>query len=106
LPHETGFLGYGLYNPHASYRTARHPSTPIGSFLATKGTPRGAYSSVSPKMGMLTPMVAPTRPPPMVQRKPLSYRTCKKGSDPDAHIRYIQKFGYDDAYCFNNPDNS
>jgi hypothetical protein len=91
LPQETGLPGYGYYNPHASYRVAGHPSAPVGSFLATKGTPGGAYSSVSPAIGMPAPMVAPIRPPPMIQRKPLSYRTYKECSDPDAHIRYFEK---------------
>jgi hypothetical protein len=45
LPQETRLPGYGHYNPHASYRTAGHPSALVGSFLATKGTPGGAYSS-------------------------------------------------------------
>jgi hypothetical protein len=41
----------------------------------------------------------------MVQRKPLSYRIYKEGSDPDAYICYFKQFGHDDAYCFNNLDN-
>jgi hypothetical protein len=36
-------------------------------------------------------MVALVRPPPMVQRKPLSYRTYKEGSNPDAYMRYFEK---------------
>jgi hypothetical protein len=60
--------------------------------LSTKGTLGRAYSSISPAIGMFAPMVAPVRPPPMVQRKPLSYRTYKEGSDPDAHIRYFEKY--------------
>jgi hypothetical protein len=60
--------------------------------LATKKTLGRAYFSVSPAIGMLAPRVALVRPPPMVQRKPLSYRTYKEGSDPDAHICYFEKY--------------
>jgi hypothetical protein len=60
LPQEIRLLGYGLY------RAARHPSAPIGSFLATKGTFGRTYSNVSPTMSMLASMVASARPPPMV----------------------------------------
>jgi hypothetical protein len=54
VPHETRLPGYGLYNPHASYRVAGHPSVLVGNFLATKGTPGRAYSTISPVMGMPT----------------------------------------------------
>jgi hypothetical protein len=59
--------------------------------LRCKGAPGGAYSSIPPAIGMLAPMVAPVRPLPMVQRKPLSYMTYKEGSDPDAHVSYFEK---------------
>jgi hypothetical protein len=55
--------------------------------LRCKGAPGGAYSSIPPAIGMLAPMVAPVRPLPMVQRKPLSFKTYKEGLDPGAHIR-------------------
>jgi hypothetical protein len=78
-------------NPHASRRAAGHPFALVGSFLATKGTLGGAYFSIFPPMGMPATMVAPTRSPPMVQRKPLSYKTYKEASDPNAYTRYFEK---------------
>jgi hypothetical protein len=91
LPQETGLPSYGHYNPHASHRPTGHPSALVGNFLAIKRTPGGAYSIVLLVIGISVPMVAPIRPPPMVQRKPLSYRIYKEGSNPDAHVCYFEK---------------
>jgi hypothetical protein len=60
LPQEARIPSYGIYNPNTPHRAAGHPSTLVGSFLATRKNHRGAYSSVSPVMGMPASMVVPT----------------------------------------------
>jgi hypothetical protein len=82
-------LGNGIYNTHTFHEPIRHPFVPIGSLLATSRNLGRACSTIPSIIGVLAPMVDSTKPSTMVNRKPLSYRTYKEGSDQDAYISYF-----------------